>query len=700
MPDPQHIDAGDDPRLAALMAWRQQLIESGAVSRNSFKEAHLRLVLRSGRTDVAQIRAMLPGSAAEHAEDMARLLAELETQSGGGGGESGSVAGRHRTRVEEPPDDGGAESEKQLRPAPPNEPPPRHTEELQYRASDFAAFSFGEQRGEVLAIGLRRRQRGEDRSGTLELTWPPYLPAAGDAETVVIYRVVSEEDNPPYSPDRAHLVAGSTATSATDERPPGAAVRHYQVWANAGPTPSQALAAQPVKHAQAVLVSPVRDFLIREDNGQVIGRWNVPSTVSDVFIYRIPAEEAGREGPQHRILMGSDNRGGFVDAEALRGQRYIYRVHCAVTVDGVMRLSEATEATVAVSAVLAPVPDLSMGAHSTDGSVFELAWTPPPAGRVVIYRSQTGPNAGAETVELPEAALEQIGLGPELRLPQPVSQRHDEQGRPRGVMSGVSWPGSWSRAYFTPVTLLAGRALLGKTLSSVRTGIIRDVDLIEYCNKQVLTFDWPDGAAAVVVNLAPKGHDPRNGLTGKSFEISLEEYEKYGGMQLSKQELPATGCSLHLAPVAFSAGRRVLGAIRSVEYAGLLRLQYAVRIDRDPDRRPTRATIALRSQYDLPGSPAFVLINNAQRIPLSMHDGQPVDAAPVNEHGQTIGEISKELRWSALTTHGGTEMWGANLLGLQGWIRLFVNTPSPARLRTIALLDPSVENLRLDPAAP
>ena len=361
MPDPQHIEVGDDPRLAALMAWRQQLIESGAVSRNSFKEAHLRLVLRSGRTDVAQIRAMLPGSVAEHAEDMARLLVELETQSGRSGGESGSAAGRHRTGVAEPRVDGGADSEKLFRPALPNAPPPRHTEELQYRASDFAAFSFGEQLGEVHAIGLRRRQRGEDSSGLLELTWPPYLPAAGGAETVVIYRVVSEEDDPPYSPDRAHLVAGSTATSATDERPPGAAVRHYQVWVNTGPTHGQALAAQPVKYAEAVLVSPVRDFLIREDNGQVIGQWNVPSAVSDVFIYRIPAEEAGREGLQHRILTGSDNRGGFVDTEAQRGQRYIYRVRCAVTVDGVMRLSEATEATVAVSAVLIA------GARSVDG---------------------------------------------------------------------------------------------------------------------------------------------------------------------------------------------------------------------------------------------------------------------------------------------------------------------------------------------
>jgi hypothetical protein len=700
MPDPHHIDAGDDPRLAALMEWRQQLIDSGAVPRNTFKEAHLRLVLRSGRTDVAQIRAMLPGSVAEHAEDMARLLAELETQSGRGGEESGGVAGRHRVRVEEPPVDVDVDSERLFQAAP-DEPATRDTDETQYRAGDFAAFDFGEQPGEVHTIGLRRRQHGEDRPGALELTWPPYSPPAGTAETVVIYRVVSEEDNPPYSPDRAHLVASTTATSATDERPPDAAVRHYQVWVNSGNTLGQALATQPVKHAESVVVSPVRDFSIREDSGHVIGQWNVAAGVSEVFIYRIPAEEAGREGLQHRILTGGDHRGGFMDTEARGGQRYIYRVRCAVTVDDVMRLSEATEATVAVSAVLAPVPDLSMGAVGPDGSVFELTWTPPPAaGHVVIYRSQTGPRAGAETAELPEAALDQIGLGPELLLTQPISQCQDDEGRPRAVMSGVSWPAGWSRAYFTPVTLLAGHAVLGRTLSSVRTGVIRDVDLAEYCNKQVLTFDWPAGAAAVVVHLAPKGHDPRNGLTGKSFEISLEEYEKYGGMQLSNHELPATGCSLHLAPVAFSAGRRVVGAICSVEYAGLLRLQYAVRIGHDPDGWPTHATIALRSQYDLPGSPAFVLINNPQRIPLSMHDGDAVDAARVNEHGQPTGEMSKELRWSALTTHGVGEMWAANLRGMQGWIRLFVNTPSSARLRTIALLDPPVENLRLTRAAP
>jgi len=136
MPDTQHIDVGDDPRLAALMAWRQQLIDSGAVSRNSFKEAHLRLVLRSGRTDVAQIRAMLPPSVAEHAEDMARLLAELENQSGTG--ESGRT--RSDVVVADAPRTDAIDME------------------LHYRAGDFAPFRLGEQVGDLHPIGLRRRR--------------------------------------------------------------------------------------------------------------------------------------------------------------------------------------------------------------------------------------------------------------------------------------------------------------------------------------------------------------------------------------------------------------------------------------------------------------------------------------------------------------------------------------------------------------
>ncbi|BBY37705.1 putative ESX-1 scaffolding and assembly protein SaeA [Mycobacterium mantenii] len=672
MPDPQHTGDADDPRLNALIAWRQRLIDSGTVSKAGFKETHLRLILRSGRTDVEQIRAMLPGSVAEHAEELAAVLAEVDSEL--------SPGRRHRSAP--------------LSAVEPDGEPTATVDQSPLSTSDFATYTFAEQSGPLAAVTVRPSR---DDDGGCELTWTPYLPG-GDA--VVIYRLVAQEDNAPYSPDRARLVAATTATTAADHTPTTSAVRYYQVWANAGATRTEALAAQPIKHAEGVAVSPVRDCVVRQDNGKVIGSWTVPSAVSAVFVSRMLAEDAGREGPQHRILLDRDNRAGFVDSDPAPGRRYVYRIRAAVPVDGVLRLAAPVDAEVEIAAVLTPVTDLMVTSAPGAAEGFELTWKAPPAGEVVIYRSQTGPAAGAEATELPTAALEQVGLTPDLLLTQPITEQPGPDGRPRSMMSGVSWPTDWSRAYFTPVTMLAGRALLGKTFCSVRTGVIRDVELAEYCNKQVLTFDWPQGAAVVVVYLAPKGYDPRNGLTGTSYEITVEQYEKYGGLQLPNGKLPVSGCSLHLAPVAFSAGRRAIGTVRSIEYAGLLRLQYAVQLSRDPQGQPSHATIYLRSEYEVPGSPAFVLVNHPDRIPLSPTDGEALDAAPLDAQGGLAATPSKELRWSALTTTGTAEPWAVDLRGRRGWIRLFVNTPSAARLRTIALLDPPVHSLRLSVGAP
>ncbi|KLI04582.1 hypothetical protein ACT17_12890 [Mycolicibacterium conceptionense] len=637
MPDLYPVDDPDDadPRLAPLLAWRQQLVDSGAVAARSFKEAHLRLVLRSGRTDVEQIREMLPGSVAQHADEMARLLAELD---------SGTPA--------QTPEQPGVPA------------------------------------GDVHTIAFRH---DASRPGVVDLSWPDYQANGG----VVLYRVVSGDDREPKSPENADLVAATPLSAASDDRPLTGPVRYYQVWVITGASRSDALSTRPVLYASGVLVPPVSDVAVREDNGLVVGQWKAPATTSSVHVYRIPVEEAEETGideSRYRILADGEHRTGFVDSGVARGKRYRYRVRCAVDLDGNVRLSEPVDSDVEVSAVLAAVTDITVDT-GFDGETFDVSWAAPGAD-VAIYLSQTGPSAGGVATELPEKALDQVGLTPDLRLHQPVTDQPQPDGSHRTLMAGVAWPRGWSRAYVTPVTILAGHAVLGRTVSAVRTGTIRDIELVEYCNKQVLTFEWPDGAAGVVVTLAPKGHDPRAGLTGRSFEISLEDYEKYGGMHLTGA-LPVGGCSLHLAPVAFSGGRRVTGPVASIEYPGMLRLQYAVRIGRDPNGFPTTATVAVRSEHDLPGSPSFVLVNNPQRMPLSVHDGQPVDVAPLDAQGQLADQPSKQLRWTALTSSGSGELWAANVSGLHGWIRLFLDIPDPAKLRTIALLDPPVQTLQL-----
>ena len=675
MSDPNISDG--DPRLPVLLQWRQQLIASGAVSATTFKEAHVRLVLRSGRRDVEQIRAMLPGSVAEHAEDMARMLDELTTDpaeaalpSDAGPDARQGTAARDVSRDETPPG-----------------------EDATLMPEAFAPYVFREQIREPETVVLHPVPDQGTGGQAVEISWPPYQPGGAEPDSFVVYRVITAEQHRPYSPDRAQFVGATTSVSMRDTQPPTSAVRRYQVWVNTGGSLPEALAAQPVLHAEGTRPGPVQNLVIGEDTGQVVGRWTVFPGVSAVHIYRVPAGDAAGHELQYRIFTGSDNLHGFVDFDAEPGGRFIYRMRCEVVVDGVVRLSEAAQAEVRVSAVLAPVDDLSLIPRDPDGTVWDLAWSAPKAGQVSIFRTTEGPSADAEAAELPESALEQAGLPPDTRLSHPISDSLDSDGHRRSVITGVAWPSGWSRAYFTPVTVLDGRARLGKTISTVRAGAITDAQLTEYCTKQVLTFAWPEGAAAVSIHLAPKGHDPRMGLSGRFFEIAFEDYHKFGGRQFVN-ELPAGGCSLHLAPVAFSAGRRISGPIPTLEYGGLLRLWYSVQIDRDPADVPLRASLTIRAERDVIGSPPFVLIHNPVRIPLSINDGEPIDVAPLDERGELAAQPAKEFYWSALRTDGPSEVWVANIQGREGWIRLFASLEAH-RLRQLALRDPPVGALRL-----
>ncbi len=58
--------------------------------------------------------------------------------------------------------------------------------------------------------------------------------------------------------------------------------------------------------------------------------------------------------------------------------------------------------------MLAAVTDISVDT-SLDGESFDVSWAAPGA-EVAVYLSQTGPSAGGVSTELPENALEQVGL--------------------------------------------------------------------------------------------------------------------------------------------------------------------------------------------------------------------------------------------------------------------------------------------------
>lgn len=663
--------------LIALKTWWTRAIERDAPGITGLKEAHLLQVLRSGRRTAEQIAEVLPASLTAFAPDMAAVLSDRDPAAAGSVGSA--RAGGHAV-----PEVAVATPAKPVaEPAvsAPREPAGR-TAPAVPSADDFAEFDFSEPTGQP-----ERLRAAVSSKGAISVSWAPTESIAGPQS--VLYRVVASDEFPPYAPDKADIVAVTAECKAVDDRPFTAAVRYTQVWSNTGATEADALHAQPRMHAQAAIVSPVQHLDIREDEGRVIGQWVVWPGTARVQVYRIPIERAaqGLGDPRYRILAGEPNLGGFVDTLAERGKRYLYQVFAEASVDGVTMLSSPLAQQVLVSAVLTPVTDLSVTLHDDEQwPQFDLVWSDPPAGRVVIYRTQRGPSAGVGEKPLPEQALAQAALPESDRLSHPISPGADGT----SSMRDVPWPREWNRTYFTPVTVLDGVSFVGRTIAKTRTGRATQVRIVERVDKQVLTFAWPPGAASVLVYIGPRGQPAETATTGQAQEISQSQYQRLGGMRFP-HPLPHRGCSVHLVPVAFAAGEKVLGTASSVEYHGLLRLNYQLYTKRDEAGAQVSVAVRIVCELDLPSSPPFVLVHNPDRLPLDMQDGEVLETVRM---GDPSLSASRQIRPQGLSAGGGDALWEADVQGRGGFLRLFVDLP-PERLSTVALLDPALPTLLL-----
>jgi hypothetical protein len=257
-------------------------------------------------------------------------------------------------------------------------------------------------------------------------------------------------------------------------------------------------------------------------------------------------------------------------------------------------------------------------------------------------------------------------------------------------MRNVPWPDGWWRAYFTPVTIVDDMVHVGTTVSATRTGRIEGAKIVERTFKQVLTFAWPPGAAAVLVHRGERGQSADAPQFGQPEEISANQYLRQGGMHF-RNSLPSRGCSVHLVPTAYEAGRRVTGTPVTLDYPGLLRLGYSVVVKHGHGGRPVTAEIRIRSEFELGQPPPFVLVHNPERLPLEIEDGYRLPMKPAADPTASLTTI---FRPTVLGTDF-REVWHAMVTDLAGYVRLFVVIP-PDRLVSVALFDPPVADLRLD----
>lgn len=657
----------DDPVLARLLAWRTEALAGGVAEDTVPKESVLRGIARSRSSTPEAVAAKLTAAAKPHAAAIAAAAR----------GTAAPAAPAAAPTAPATPAPAAAPTPAAPTPAPAPPVAEPAAADLPYTHDDFVEYDFSEPSDTDLALKVVTSPQG-----VTTVSWP----ALETPEPVVLYRLVSSDEYLPWAPDKADLVVTTRERSAVDARAFTTSVRHLQVWANVGSSEAAALTHQPVVHARATIVSPVEDVDVREDEGRVIGQWTAFEGTTRVRVYRIPIERVaqGVGNPQYEILTEQANLGGFVDAGAERGRRYLYQAVAQVSVEGVTRLAAPRSTQVLVSAELVPVADLAVELDdSGETPEFGLRWTAPPAGRVHLYRTREAPAAGITESVLPLAALAGAGLGEEQKLAHPVVPGEDGAAR----MRDVPWPRDWSRAYFTPVTVVEGSARVGRTVSQTRTGRVEHAKVVERVNKHVLTFAWPAGAAAVLVYTGARGQDASAGLSGAAVEVSADQYTRSGGLQLPGQLRPE-GCSLHLVPVSYAGGQRILGGPVTVQYPGLLRVRYDVALD----PRAGTATVRLAAQLEVSRPPAFVLVHNEERFPLSVRDGQALEVVPLGAAGPRVRQFLPPV----LSPTSDQQGWVAEVGERRGFLRLFVDLP-PHAMRSVAVLDPPPDRLVLGP---
>ena len=515
---------------------------------------------------------------------------------------------------------------------------------------------------------------------SLEMSWPE----PPDDGLVRIYRVVTNESYAPVaSPTLGELICATTEPFAADPREFSSPVRHVAVWCNAGADEDGARAAQPTLVAAGACVLPVTHLEVREDEGSVIGQWDPIDGYVRIDVLRVPLAQAHQQqhyNHQYRLRPEVVGRGGFTDNDAVPGAEYEYRIYSVAMVGDQEELSPYfVSRQVTLQAVVVAVDDLSVVACAGSDSTYDLTWTMPPLGNVELYRSERPPAAGITQQVLSRSSLERAELTPELKLARALDRQGDV-----GSMRDVPWPSGWSRAYFTPVTVLNEEQMkVGRTQILTRSSSVSHVRLIERVDEQFLTFAWPDGVTMVKIYQTAPGIELVNAQGHNAIaELSAEEYAKYGGAHLPHR-LPSAGCSVHVVGTSYAAGQAILSTPVTVNYPGLARLTYDViaastggRLKRGPS---TVRKIVVHSDMS-PENVPLVLVHNSHRLPLFNRDGVEVARRSLSFTPNVPQVFNEQI----------------DLVGMQGFVRLFVDVPPEAEHR-LAVLDPAIDKLRCGP---
>jgi hypothetical protein len=512
------------------------------------------------------------------------------------------------------------------------------------------------------------------------LTWTQL-----SGESVVIYRVVSRDDQWPWSPDEEDgtVEVGSTTTQAfLDPRPVPESPRYYQVWAHTGHTEAEARADQPTLLAERVALGPPAQVEWHEQDSSLYVSWRLAPDVHGARLERFELDVHGRPGPFSDELPVAPGQSEYQDGTGFPGRSYEYWLR-AVFVDeqrGMNVLSEPNAYRVSYREILEPVTDLHASESSYGGRrAIDLQWTRPGGAEVRIYRTAQPPEPGVGDESIPLERLADVGL------PEDARQRSQVEGDGAlATMRAITWPEELARVFLVPVTVSGDHGRIGTFATLSRTVGVKDSKLEERVTHQQLTFAWPKGAASVSIYRTEPEVSYHDGPAELMQNVTKGQYDRDGCVRLER--LPWTGCALHLVATSFYAGTQHVSDAHTLHYPGVFRvdcwmndtpgldggLERRIELYREPHPRLRAPEAAIEVTVHL--------VVNRDRLPLWRGDGHPLGALAVQVPVEGGGATPVGPPLQAETLHG-------------YYVRAFGELPEGVPYR-LAFMDPPARMMR------
>lgn len=505
-----------------------------------------------------------------------------------------------------------------------------------------------------------------------ELTWAAPLLAPG---AVAVYRVLVGDG---FEPDEdcsdvettLLLTTECEAVDAAWINEPEAPVRFYEVWCYSGDSVERAVTSSPYPVGSCHLIWPVSGLTAEMDHGQVVLSWDGGEDPSRQFrllrqdpkqarAERVPRPEEGE------VVAGSS----FVDQDVEPGQKYVYTVYAGTDVNGQLEWSRPARRSVKVPGELRPVLDLAI-LPSGDGNSVDLCWTRIPGAEVRVYRSETRPALAAEEVGTigPAELAARVMLQESDRLRYRPTYEGD-----RAWLRDVAIPPASTELHFTPVTSADHKCAPGRTQDWLRLRPPTDPFVEDRVDWILIVFEWPVGAADVLLYVSEVGQDIVASALTPLDRISHDDHRVFGGFRVDRSRFKAGTCDLHLAAGRFSGHAHFSETVR-VTHSFPAMVHY--RIATESKFRGSRTLLSIVADEDVRDA-EFRLAWNSHFLPLSGADCERV----------LLKKILNLRRRDPYTIDLSEQVPD---LPEDGFIRLLSRPTLP-----IAVIDPPIDQLRL-----